>query len=196
MRRSPHASTMAFWMRRTSMRHIILISGPPASGKSAIATPIAHALHFALLTKDGIKESIFSSLGAPAGDLEFSRRLSTAAIDLLWALAPHCPQVVLEANFPTQDPAERRRAAALLLEPDLRALEIHCRLPLDEAARRFAARARTGRHPAHALQEMTLEGLTKYAEPFALTPVIEVDTTSPVDLDALIANIRQILDLR
>jgi len=178
------------------MRDVVLISGPPASGKSTLARPLAAALGFALLTKDDVKESLFSSLGAPPGDVEFSRRLSDAAIDMLWGLAPHCPQVVLEANFPTQNPDQRRRAAAVLAQPGVAAVEIHCRLPLEEAARRFSARALAGRHAAHALQEMSLEGLAKYAEPFALTTVIEVDTLQPVDLQALISRIREALDLR
>jgi hypothetical protein len=65
-------------------------------------------------------------------------------------------------------------------------VEIHCRIPIEEAARRFAERARTERHhPAHALQEMSIEQLAEYAQPFAMSPVVEVDTARPVDVAAL-----------
>lgn len=173
---------------------IVLISGPPASGKTTIARPLAEALGFALLTKDDIKESLFTSLNGPADDPAYSRQIGAAAMDLLWALAPHCPQVVLEANFRTRSPFERMELAAILHRTGARLVEIHCRIPLEEAARRFAQRARDERHhPAHALKEISLEQLSEYADPFALGPVVEVDTMQAVDVPALISQVRALL---
>lgn len=172
-------------------RCIVLVSGPPASGKTTIARPLAHALAFALLTKDDIKESLFTSLNGPGGDVGFSRRLSAAAMDLLWALAPHCPQVVLEANFRTRDPHEREKLRELIAAPDTQLVEVCCTLPLPEAARRFAERARLDlRHPAHALQKMSPEQLSAYEGPFALGPVITIDTQHPVEIPALVRQVR------
>lgn len=168
------------------LRRIVLISGPPASGKTTLARPLAEALECALLSKDDVKESLFSSIDGPRGDLDFSHRLSIAAMDLLWALAPHCPNVMLEANFRTQSPREREHVASLLNRFDGNMVEVHCRIPVEEAARRFAERAHTERHhPAHALQEMSVEQLSEYATPFAMSPIIEVDTAKPVDVAAL-----------
>jgi predicted kinase len=176
-------------------RRIILISGPPASGKTTIARPLADALGFALLTKDDIKESLFASMSGPPGDLAFSRRVGDAAMNVLWVLAPHCPRVVLEANFRTKSAYERNHAAALLALPGVRLVEVHCRVPLEEAARRFAERARQERHhPAHMLTEISIEHLAEFEEPFALSPVIEVNTSNPVDRSALIARVRAALD--
>lgn len=175
---------------------IVLISGPPASGKTTIARPLAEALGFALLTKDDIKESLFTSLNGAPNDLAVSRQIGSAAMDLLWALAPHCPQVVLEANFRTRSPFERMQLAALLHRPGARLVEIHCRIPLEEAARRFAQRARDERHhPAHALTEMSLDQLAEYSDPFALGPVITIDTTEPIDFPALLDQTRRLLAL-
>ena len=177
-------------------RRIVLISGPPASGKTTIARPLAAALDFALLTKDDIKESLFASLNGPPGDLAFSRRIGSAAMDLLWALAPHCPQLILEANFRTKSAHEREQLSALLASPNSRAVEIHCRIPLDEAARRFADRASTARHhPAHVLQEISLDQLSEFAQPFALCPVIEVDARRTLGIAALAERVRAALDL-
>jgi predicted kinase len=168
------------------LRRIALISGPPASGKTTIARPLAESLECALLSKDDLKESLFSSMNGLPGDLDFSHRLSVAAMDLLWALAPHCPSVMLEGNFRTQSPHERKQVALLLNRFDGNMVEIHCRIPIEEAARRFAERARTERHhPAHALQEMSVNQLREYATPFAMSPVIEVDTNGPVDIAVL-----------
>lgn len=168
------------------LRRIVLISGPPASGKTTLARPLAEALECALLSKDDLKESLFTSMNGLPGDLDFSHRLSIAAMDLLWALAPHCPSAMLEANFRTQSPHEREQVAMLLNHFCGNMVEIHCRIPIEEAARRFAERARTERHhPAHALQEMSIEQLAEYAQPFAMSPVVEVDTARLVDVAAL-----------
>ena len=174
----------------SASRRIVLVSGPPASGKTTLARPLAERLGFALLTKDDIKESLFTALDGPPGDLAFSRKIGDAAMEILWTLAPHCPEVVLEANFRTKNNNERHKFAALLAYPGTQAVEVYCRVPREEASRRFADRARHQRHhPAHALMEMSPNRIAEYEEPFALTPVIEVDTTMPLDLAALVSRI-------
>lgn len=168
------------------MNRIVLISGLPGAGKTTIARPLAKALGFALLAKDDIKEALYTAMGGEAGDVEFSRRMSAAAMEVLWAVARHCPAVVLEANFRTRSETERGRVQAL----GGNAVEVHCRIPVETAMRRFADRAREERHhAAHPLREMTAEQMGEYAEPFALGPVIEVETSGPVDLEALVRRI-------
>lgn len=172
---------------------IVLVSGPPGAGKTTLARPLAERLGFALLTKDDIKETLWTAMEGWLGDAAFSRRVGAAAMELLWALAPHCPAVVLEANFRTKSPYERGRAEGLL-QSGAQMVEVHCRIALEEASRRFVARARQERHhPAHVLQEMSPERLAEYQDPFALCPVIEVDTTLAVDLDSLVSRIERLL---
>jgi len=172
---------------------VVLVSGPPASGKTTLARPLADRLGFALLTKDDIKETLYTGFAGAPGDVEFSRRIGSAAMDVLWALAPHCPAVVLEANFRTKSEYERDKVAGLLAT-GASMVEIYCRLPREEASRRFAERARSERHhPAHALAEMPPERMADYEDPFGMSPVIEVDTAQAVDPESVSTRILQLL---
>ncbi len=168
---------------------IVLVSGPPGSGKTTVARPLAERLGFALLTKDDIKESLYTAMHGAPGDVEFSRRIGSAAMEVLWSLAPHCPAVVLEANFRTRSDYEREKVASLLAV-GAQMVEVHCRVSREEASRRFAERAREQRHhPAHALAQMSPERMMEYEEPFAMSAVIEVDTQKAVDMAELAARI-------
>jgi hypothetical protein len=109
-------------------------------------------------------------------------------MDLLWSLAPHCPQVVLEANFRTKNEEERARFAAL----EGQKLEVYCRCLPEEAARRFRERAERERHhPAHSVKSLSAEAMREYDAPFGLSPVIEVNTERPVDVAEVVGQIRK-----
>jgi predicted kinase len=157
---------------------LVLVSGAPATGK----TPLAAALGFPLIAKDDLKETLYDALDVPPGDLEWSRRTGAAAMELLWMLAGRCPDAVLEANFRATRARERLRS----LTADL--VEVHCGCAPEEARRRFQER-HAGRHPAHHAELASVEG--DY-DPLGLGPVIEVDTTRPVDLAVVVQGISMV----
>lgn len=168
-------------------RYALFVTGPPASGKSSVVEPLAQALpYFALLQKDPLKEALYDAmLQSDPQTPPASRLLSDVALRMLWALAPDCPRVILEANFRTRDPGERARFQSLHASK----LEVHCVCPFDVALQRFAARAGK-RHPAHTVHTLTPEIFAESEPPFALSPVIEVDTTKPIDLPRILDQIR------
>jgi predicted kinase len=185
-------SRVAGSAERYAIRSIIMVSGAPACGKSTLASALAQVLGFPLLTKDTIKESLFDSLGSHlSGNVgsaaELSSLLSRAAMELLWSLAPYCPEVILEANFRPKSPRERERFAAL----EGRKLEVYCHCTLEEAARRFRERAtRAGHHAAHSMKTLSAELMEEFDRPVALSPVIDVDTERPVNPLDVVERIR------
>jgi predicted kinase len=198
--------------RPAAARRLVLVSGPPAAGKTTLAVPLAAELGFALLAKDRIKETLHDALGFEA-DLAWSRRLGAATMDLLWALAADSPAAVLEANFWPDDPRHGERVQAL----GARTVEVYCSCPIEECLRRYAARA-ASRHSVHVLdRELRLaantatsgeatapavpvladeplgETFARSARPMRLGPVVTVDTTRTVDVAALAASVQQLL---
>jgi predicted kinase len=165
-------------------RRFVIVSGSPGAGKTTVGAALARAFELPFISKDQIKETLFDALHALPGDLEYSRRLSGAAMEVLWTLAAACPSAVLEANFRPHSADERGRLLAL--QP---AIEVYCDCGAEEAARRFAARARAGLHPAHPLTELSAEMRAEYDRPVGFGTVIRVDTSRPVDIATVVARI-------
>jgi predicted kinase len=118
---------------------MVLVTGPPAAGKTTLAGPLAAALGLPLIGKALIKEALFDALGT--GDRAWSRRLGAASFEVLYAVAGALPAVVLDANLGPE-------AGPRLRAPDADLIEVFCRCPPEEVERRFAARA-PRRHPGH-----------------------------------------------
>ena len=129
---------------------LVLISGTSGTGKTVLARRLAASLPVVVLEKDAIKETLFDALGG--GDRDWSRKLGTAAFELLRVLVgSHLragQSVVVEANFQLSFEApwiDRVRS-----EYDVDVLELHCHTDLETALGRVARRDDSGeRHAAH-----------------------------------------------
>ncbi len=163
----------------------VIVSGPPASGKSTLAPVLAQELALPLLAKDTIKDALMSVLAVP--DVEASRQLGRGAVAAMLAVAAESPiGAVIESNFYRSVVNENLRRLPGVV------IEVFCRCSQAVAKERYRARAGS-RHAGHFDATRTIEELwnEEVAEPVAGGwPLFEVDTNHPVDIGPVLAFIR------
>jgi len=173
---------------------VVLVNGLPGAGKTTLARSLSQALGLPLLSKDTIKEAHAGVLGAePPYDWtqrRWSMALGAAASQTMWAVLADTPGgAVLESCWPTD---VRHFVVAGLRRAGRRTpLEVWCDVPLEVARLRFERRF--PRHPIHGDLPTDLEWQRwqETSQPLGIGPVLRVDTTRPVDLDAVTAWVRQ-----
>ena len=173
---------------------IILVTGLPCTGKTKIGRQIAERFKLPYLHKDGIKESLFDSLGW--SDRSWSKKLGEASYHLLFyftevLLAAH-QSLILESNFSV----ERDGPKLHLLQKKyaFQALEVQCVADGQELVERFRLRWELGdRHPGHVdaetFDELRDALLAGHLPPLGLEGAyFEVDTTlfDRVDVNEII----------
>jgi predicted kinase len=135
---------------------LLVITGPPASGKTTLARLLAPRYTLACLEKDTIKEPLLDVLGAT--DAAAAHRLSDASFAVLFALARAQLEagcgMLIEGNFRAAEHAPVLRALVartLQADPVERAsAQILCRTDESLRRQRLAARAHDpARHPGH-----------------------------------------------
>jgi predicted kinase len=173
---------------------IVVVTGPPASGKTTVAEAVAGALGLPLIAKDPIKEVLFESLGVE--DVESSKRLGRAVYPLLFHLLEQQLRAgracVLEANF--DHAAASEELGRLQARLAFRALQIVCDAAPAVLLARYSGRTR---HPGH-MDDRRLDDVREAIEAGrwrALSldgETIELDTTdwASVDVGAVVERAR------
>lgn len=148
-----------------------------------MAGPLAKELGLPLLAKDEIKEALMSELGRP-GTVEESRRLGRTAVIAMLTVARSAPGAVLDSTFYPYTVAHLTELPGTLVE-------LRCRCPREVAEARYQARSAT-RHAGHLDDKRPAKELWNehHLEPLGLGPLIEVDTSRPVDVGALAERIK------
>lgn len=166
-------------------RRAVLVNGIPASGKSTVSRGIADRMGWPLLTLDTVKNPFLEVLGG--ADREFNRTLGRASYQAIWSLvgdAPAGSTFIVDAWFgfqPRQVLEDHLRKAGVE-----HTVEIWCHAPGEVLAERYGARLgqRLPGHPGAAYIPELIE-LARRAEPLRRGPLFDVDTTKPVDFDAI-----------
>lgn len=168
-----------------SEHFFVVVSGPPGSGKTTVARPLAGALGLPLIRKDAIKEALGEAIGAP--DYEASHRLGAISVQVLRALMRDIGFGVYDSPWrPQYDLADLSR-----LPPPL--VEVFC--DCDPALRMERIRGRSGtRHPVHF--DLEHAAATAEDDPAGRPlggpwPLIRVDTTRPVAIPDLAEGVRR-----
>ena len=169
---------------------LVVVTGPPAAGKTTIARALAGRLRLPLISKDTIKEALFDGLGS--GDLAWSQRLGAGTYLAMLALAEDSvaggASLVLEANFVRGGEVETRLATL-----PARFLQIHCSAPLEVLSARYGARER---HPGHVDAERidALRDAVETGRHDALDlpgETIRLDTSEEVPIEEVLAKARE-----
>lgn len=129
---------------------LIIVNGPPGSGKTTLGRRVAEALRLPFLNKDGIKELLFDTLGW--SDREWSKRLGAATYAILYHVVEaelHAgASFVVESNFHRALSGEQ--FAAFRERYDFDVFQVLCYADGDVLYERFKARSESGeRHPGH-----------------------------------------------
>jgi predicted kinase len=175
----------------------VVVTGPPASGKTTLASAVAEELGLPVIAKDAIKERLYDALGP--GDREWSMRLGRATYPLLFDILSQelraDRSVVVDATFGPR--VANEEFAALHRRWPFDALQLYCTAPRDVLLARYAARAPT-RHPGHLDSSIQDEVAAALADgrwsPLALPGrCVTIDTTGQVSatVDRVVALARE-----
>jgi predicted kinase len=181
---------------------VIVLSGPPATGKSTLARALAARLTMPILSRDTIKEALFDTLGWE--DRKKSKQLGAAAATVLFsqldAILRAGASCLTESNFRrTHSSGDFRRLVATI---GARIIQVQCVADGEVLLDRFTARSTSvERHPGHCdetnLPEFRSDLLAGRYEPLDVPgDVLTVDTTDldAVSVDELAAQLSTLLD--
>lgn len=165
------------------MRAFVLVGGWPGSGKTTLSRALASELGIPYLSKDVVKEALMDALGTPS-TVDGSRELGRAAVFAVLGAARGCHGAVIDSTwYPYSEPLVRALPGPVV--------EVRCRVPVDIARDRYRNRSRDERHLDRLRIESELWG--SEVAPLDVGPLLEVDTSGPVDTAQVAASVRSLL---
>ena len=174
----------------------LIVTGPPAGGKTTLVRRLSQDLAVPVFEKDALKDELYRTLGH--GDRDWSRQIGLTAISVLFSTARQMLQagssVVTEANFYRQFDSER--AAEVLQQVRARVVQLHCSASPEILVERNARRRTSAKQwPGHHVMpdEELLEGIEAGTwEPLNIpSEIIRVDTSEPFTYTSILSEIHE-----
>ena len=130
--------------------YFIIISGPPASGKTTLGRKLKEHYNLPLLYKDLIKETLFDTLGI--ADAEWSGKLGYTSMVLLYKLLDvnlsAKKSIIFESAFLGND--ESKKVQVIIEKYNAYPIEIYCTASDPVIIKRFMNREKSPeRHKGH-----------------------------------------------
>ena len=170
---------------------LLIISGPPCTGKTTLGKSLAQEFHLPFINKDGFKEILFDRLGW--SDRAWSKKLGVASMDILYSVLEAQLRAeqscIVESNFRPE--FDTQRFLELKEVYNFEPFQIQCTCDGPTLLQRFKQRAESSssrRHPGHG-DQLNYEEFTPGLLKGRLSPLeiggtlYEVDTTDFRSLD-------------
>lgn len=178
---------------------LLVVSGPPASGKTSIAEELAGRLRIPFLSKDEFKERLYEVFGS---DDELEARIEAAGVALLYSVAGSQlaagVSVMAESNFDRD--SDLGPLVRLREKHGARIVQVHCTRDQEKLLERFVGRIEEGRrHPGHGDAPEDVAEVERKLEEGVWDPLdlpgelIRVDEDVPgFDVDELARRLRKV----
>jgi predicted kinase len=155
---------------------LVILCGPPCTGKTAIGTDLENRFGFIHLEVDAIRQRILPDSNQNIDDRNIAYRAMHLMAELLLRQGA---TVVVDATYNRN--LHRKGLAAILKTVETHTALIQCKAPLDVVLARFKSRP-----PGHAALDLTEDVVRELWTNFAYsTDGLTIDTSLPqnVDLD-------------
>ncbi|PDT46666.1 transcriptional regulator [Sinorhizobium fredii] len=167
-------------------KRLVMVNGVPASGKSGLARSLSEKTGWPVLALDTVKNPFLELIEGV--DRTFNRILGRASYKSIFSIIKEAPvgsTFIVDAWFGFQPIDVLREHVEMAGVTKL--VELWCHAPPEVVGERYESRSgqRLPGHPGLAYVPELIK-LARKAEPCRLGPVLDVDTTSPIDADKIL----------
>lgn len=177
----------------TKGKRLLMVNGVPASGKSCLAHGLSERTGWPVLALDTVKTPFLELIEGI--DRAFNRTLGLASYKSIFSIIQEAPQgatVIVDAWFGFQPLSVLQEHIGMAGITSV--AELWCHAPPEVVAQRYSDRAshRVAGHPGASYVPELIE-LAKRAQPSSLGPVLDVDTTAPHEIAAIVSWVERAL---